>query len=369
MRKLFLSFLALTTVTIFVIPTSAVDIDNQPTKSVKAETKSEVRTDYVRESLFEKTLFFSQIPDLDKEVQLNFEVKAKLDFKKVDLSLQLPTSTFIAISGQSRWTGELKRDEKKSLNITVKATKKCSNEIKGVAVGTPWAAPIRETTYLYVNIKENGSQVSKEPLLPPIPCEEGGLRVEVRKIEVKPTGGGAIKTEIKDLTGVTKSADSSSVYVITRDPEKCKPFPCKTLSARQEGATIIIGDGTAEAKTTLPVKVEEDKITIEVKGQTETVILPSEVKKIVETRPEVQGPLPTKISKIELQRCKPKFGPGRSCTEESAVYKIEVEKENKLLGVVSVKSKLNYEVAAVGGRIISETKPWYLRIVPFLFKF
>jgi hypothetical protein len=192
---------------------------------------------------------------------------------------------------------------------------------------------------------------------------------EVRKIEIKSTDGETKRIEIKDPTGITKPGDPSSVYIITKDPEKCKPVPCKTLTIKKEGASIVIGDSGVEAKTILPIRVEEDKISVEVKGQTKTVILPSEVKKIVETRPEVQGPLPTKISRIELQRCEPKPGPERSCAEESAVYKIEVEKENKFLGVVSVKSKLNYEVGAVDGKIITETKPWYLRIAPFLFKF
>lgn len=218
-----------------------------------------------------------------------------------------------------------------------------------------------------VNIETKPREVVTQTKYDP-PLNTG---TEVRKIEIKPIDGETKRIGIKDSTGITKAGDPSSVYIITKDPEKCKPVPCKTLTIKnkKEGDSIVIGDNGVEAKTTLPIEVEGDKITVEVKGQTETVILPSEVKKIIETRPEVQGSLPTKISKIELQRCQPKPGPERSCAEESAVYKIDVEKENKLLGVVTVKSKLNYEVGAIDGKIIIETKPWYLRIAPFLFKF
>lgn len=198
------------------------------------------------------------------------------------------------------------------------------------------------------------------------PVEEIGI--EIREIEIKPTDGEIKKVEIKDPTGITRPADPSAVYVITKDPKNCQPVPCKTLVVKQEGTSIVIDDSGTEAKTTLPIKVEGDKITVEVKEQRETVILPSEVKKIVETRPEIQGPLPTRVLKIELLSCEPKPGPERSCPEGSSVYKIEVEKESKFLGVISVRSKLNYEVAGSDGRIISETKPWYLQALPFLFK-
>lgn len=192
--------------------------------------------------------------------------------------------------------------------------------------------------------------------------------IEVRKIEVKPTESEVKKIEIEDPTGATKPADPASTYVITKDPEKCKPLPCKTLSLKKEGEAVVIGDGSAEAKTSLPIKIEEDKITVEIgEQQSETIIFPSEAKRIVETRPAVQGPLPTKISKIELTRCEPKPGPEPLCEENSSIYKIEVEKKHKFLGVVSIKSKLNYEISGGDGRLISETKPWYLRLAPFLF--
>lgn len=199
------------------------------------------------------------------------------------------------------------------------------------------------------------------------PVEEIG--VEIRKIEIKPIDGEIKKVEIKEPTGITKSADPSAVYVVTKDPKSCQPVPCKTLTVKQEGTSIVIDDSGVEAKTTLPITVEEGKITVESKELRETVILPSEVKKIVETRPEIQGPLPTRVLKIELLSCEPKPGPERFCPEGSSVYKIEIEKESKFLGFASVKSKLNYEIAASSGEIIAETKPWYLRIVPFLFNF
>lgn len=186
--------------------------------------------------------------------------------------------------------------------------------------------------------------------------------------EVKPVDGKTKKIKIKSTTDITNPEDPSLIYVISKDPEKCKPAPCKTFTVRKEGVVTIIEDGAAETKTSLPIKVEEDKITIEVKGQSETVILPSEAKRVVETRPEIQGPLPIKISKIELTSCEPKPGPEPPCLENGSIYKIEVEKENNFLGVVSVKSKFNYEISAVNGKVMTESKPWYLRVVPFLFK-
>lgn len=193
--------------------------------------------------------------------------------------------------------------------------------------------------------------------------------IEVKKIEIKSTNEEIKKIEAKDETGTIMPIDPSKVYIITRDPEQCKPVPCQTLSVKKEGTSVIINDGGTEVKTSLPIKIEEEKISVEVSGQSETVILPSEAKKIVETQPGYQGILPTKIAKIELIECESKPGPESPCNIDESIYKIEIMKESKFLGVVLVKSELNYEIGASTGKLIAERKPWYLRLIPFLFKF
>lgn len=88
------------------------------------------------------------------------------------------------------------------------------------------------------------------------------------------------------------------------------------------------------------------------------VISEPEIKKIIEAKSTDQNTFPTttNIGKIEIVQ-----------NEKNDVYKVMVEKESKLLGVISVKSKLNYEVSSTSGKILSEKKPWYLNIAPFLF--
>lgn len=193
--------------------------------------------------------------------------------------------------------------------------------------------------------------------------------IEVKKIEIESTNEQIKKIEVKDETGTTKPIDPSKVYIISKDPEKCKPEPCQTLTVKKEGPAVIISDESSEVTTSLPVKIEEEKISVEVNGQSQTVILPSEAKKIVETHQSFQGVLPTKIVKIELIGCESRPGPESPCEKDGSIYKIEVTKESKFLGIVPVQSKFNYEIGASSGELIAEHKPWYFRFTPFLFKF
>jgi hypothetical protein len=45
-----------------------------------------------------------------------------------------------------------------------------------------------------------------------------------------------------------------------------------------------------------------------------------------------------------------------------------VERRTNFLGIVEVRPTLKYEVNAASGQILSEEKPWYLKLLPFLFK-
>ena len=193
--------------------------------------------------------------------------------------------------------------------------------------------------------------------------------IEVKTIEIKSSNEEIKEIEVKDETLTTKPFDPTKVYIISKDPEECQPEPCQTLTVKKEGSVVIISDESSEVETSLPVKIDEEKISVEINGQSETIILPSEAKKIVETRPSFQGVLPTKIAKIELVGCESKPGPESPCEKDGSIYKIEVTKESKFLGVVSVKSKFNYEIGASSGKLIAEHKPWYFRFTSFLFKF
>lgn len=164
------------------------------------------------------------------------------------------------------------------------------------------------------------------------------------------------------------SIEQPNIITINPDPAKCYPTPCTTIILKKEGPTTTINDGDIKVTTTLPLKVENSKVSVDQDGQKETIISPGEAKRVVETMPLQKGILPTRIVKIGLTRCEPKPGPKPSCDDNSIVYQIETEKEARFLGVIPVKSKLDYQIDATNGKIVSETKPWYLHNIPFLFK-
>lgn len=127
-------------------------------------------------------------------------------------------------------------------------------------------------------------------------------------------------------------------------------------------------EGEIKTTTTLPVKMDQDKVLVENQGKDEVVISPSEAVRTVKTYPVNGVILPTKTFKIALTRCEPKPGPEPPCQGNTVIYKVETEKESRLLGVIPITSKVNYEIAATNGKVLIENKPWYLKIVPFLFK-
>lgn len=197
-------------------------------------------------------------------------------------------------------------------------------------------------------------------------------------------GESAIATS--SVTTVETPTDEDFCHQITWTKEQgCQSSRCEALigcpictveqtpSCHAKGFHKLVGGTKYDPPldTSIPVTRREIKPNDQsLASRSITLISPAEVEKIVETRPVTPGILPTtKILKIELSRCEPKPGPEPPCTENSDVYKVETEKEHKLLGIVSVRSKLNYEVDASSGRIIAETKPWYLRMIPFLFNF
>lgn len=173
----------------------------------------------------------------------------------------------------------------------------------------------------------------------------------------------------KTLPLPTAESTPLDTVIINPDPTKCYPTPCTTITLRKEGSTTVIKDGDIKITTTLPLKAGDNKVSVEADGKNETIISPSEAKKVVETISLQKGILPTKIGKIDLTRCEPKPDPESPCDNSSTVYQIETERETKFLGIVPLKSRLDYQIDAANGQVLSETKPWYLQIASFLFRF
>lgn len=198
------------------------------------------------------------------------------------------------------------------------------------------------------------------PVSPTVPAS-AKLKV-VTEVEIRPVDGVMrIKTE-DDPMPREMSLEKLMVEELVRiTPGSALPTS-KAIAIKQtpEGALEIKVEEVS-ASTALPVKVIEGKIEVEVKDDWETVILPSEVEILVKD----VSPSPTEVKKMELVECKPTLGPEQDC---QAVYKTEVERKTNFLGIVEVRPTLKYEVNAASGQILSEEKPWYLKLLPFLFK-
>lgn len=184
-----------------------------------------------------------------------------------------------------------------------------------------------------------------------------------------------LAVETKSVTVTTQPATASNhpstaptTYTISKDPAKCQPFPCTTRILKKEGNVTSVVEDDIKTTTTLPIKMDKDQVIVENQGKDEVVISPSEAVKTVKTYPVNGAILPTKTFKIALTRCEPKPGPEPPCQGNTIIYKVDTEKESKLLGIIPITSKVNYEVAATSGKVLTENKPWYLMIVPFLFK-
>lgn len=203
------------------------------------------------------------------------------------------------------------------------------------------------------------------------PVSEEMKDIEVREVEIRPSGE-AVEMEVQATdeeplpvkTFPLPTENRKLVEVEVKDLPVSGTRPVSIEQTPQ--GNIEIKDGKISATTLLPVKVAEQKISVEVKDKEEIIILPSQaVETIIEVEPtDSEEPQPT-ILDVELLECEAKEGP--EPPECKVVYKIRTEEENKLLGLIPIKSKLSYEVDATSGKLLVEEKPWYLKLLPFLF--
>jgi hypothetical protein len=193
---------------------------------------------------------------------------------------------------------------------------------------------------------------------------------KIKEIEIRPSDGDVkvqVQTEQqkKPVQSFPISTENRKIVEIeVRDIITNKTSPV-SLEQTPQGE-IEIKDNKVSATTALPVKVVEQEISVEVKAEEETIILPSQaVETVIEVEPtDSKEPRPTVLD-IELLECEAREGP--EPPECKVVYKIETEEENKLLGLIPVKSNLSYEINATNGQLLTTRKPWYLKILPFLF--
>lgn len=192
-------------------------------------------------------------------------------------------------------------------------------------------------------------------------------RTKTRKIEIKPEDGK--KIEITDDKGTIKTVEPEEIneVVISPDPEKCKPKPCTILTLKVEDGKTVIGSDGVIAKTSLPVKIEESKITVSTNEQLVEVLNPSQVKTKIESYNKNQ-PNTVTITSINLDNCNLEEVGETSCSNTTAIYKIEAVKQNRFLGFIPVSSTISYLLNASTGETISEQLPWYMKAIPLLFK-
>ncbi len=191
---------------------------------------------------------------------------------------------------------------------------------------------------------------------------------KTRKIEIKPTDG-TKKIESTDDKGITKTVESEKLneVVISSDPEKCKPKPCVVLTLKVENGKTVINSGGVIARTSLPVKIEENIITVETKDQNVEVLNPSKAKEKLESYTKAQ-PNTLTITSTSLDSCDLQGDDESLCSGVSSVYKVDTIRQNKFLGFLPVKSNVRYTLNASTGDIISEDSSWYLKTLSFLFK-
>lgn len=156
-------------------------------------------------------------------------------------------------------------------------------------------------------------------------------------------------------------------YIVSSDPEKCQPVPCQSASTDVKKDQFVIGDGGAEAKTSLEIRLNDGKLMAMIsQGQEEPVILPSEAKEAVLSRLEEQkSQKVVVIGAVELKKC----DSSSVCSQTQSIYTVEAKTRHKLLGLIPVQTNTEYKISAKDGQVISENKPWYLRFLPFLFPF
>lgn len=193
------------------------------------------------------------------------------------------------------------------------------------------------------------------------------------------------QTLITQPTGSTQPTNNSTTIPVTTmvstsgstsDPKpieeshlyKVEAEAGQSISVRKEGSVVTIQQGETRMESSLPMMIQENKVVVRNGQVVERVLMPLEVSKMVETLPSGGIPLPTtKIGKIEFDHCQPSDGPERMCQQDTNIYKVETITENKLLGVIPVRSQVRYQIGATSGKLLKETKPWYLNTFSFLF--
>jgi len=196
------------------------------------------------------------------------------------------------------------------------------------------------------------------------------IEEDVQQIEIRPSGE-AIEVEYQTSEGpqpvrsLTLPAENRKIVDVEVQALPTTGTRPVSLEQTPQGK-IEVKESNISATTSLPVKVSEQKIAVEVKDTEETIILPSQaVKTIIEVEPvDSEEPRAT-ILDVELLECKAKEGP--EPPDCKVIYKIETEEKNELLGLIPIKSKLSYEVDATDGDLLVTKKPWYLRFLSFLF--
>lgn len=196
------------------------------------------------------------------------------------------------------------------------------------------------------------------------------IKEEVKEIEIRPSGEAVevqVQTEQRTQPIQTFPLPTESRKIVEVEVQDLPTTGTRPISLEQTPqGNIEIKDDKISATTLLPVKVSEQKISVEVKDMEETVILPSQaVKAVIEVEPTDSEEPRATVLDVELLECVAKEGP--EPPDCKVVYKIETEEENEFLGLIPVKSRLSYEVDATSGKLLATRKPWYLRIFSFLF--
>lgn len=189
-----------------------------------------------------------------------------------------------------------------------------------------------------------------------ITVPQQGTESTAMEVEIRPTEKVMkVKTEVNQTsTQVTIAPQSTETTLV-----KIAASPSHTqveIKQTTEGP-LKIEMGTVSATTSLPVKVVENQIQAEVRGIWETITFPDRIKEMVERSLSY----PTKIKKLELEACQTSK---KSCR---AIYRVELEGETSLLGIIKVHPTFKYDVEATSGEFLRAEKPWYLRFLSFLF--
>lgn len=194
-------------------------------------------------------------------------------------------------------------------------------------------------------------------------------RKEVSEIEIDSTNGDIESVTFKDATGVFEEKGISSEYVVvSRQSENCNEESCPTFTVEASGENVVVKEDNINMLVTEPIKIENSKIMINVQGQTEVVISPSKIKQLIESSFVSYDDQTTDIGNIELGSCKSLDGPEQVCTYKGAIYTVDIEKQNKFLGIVPIKADIRYIFSASNGNILEENLPWYLKYFPIMFK-